>query len=384
MLKFNRVLVRLSAAGLGLSLVISGGAGAFADPTPQVDLAEIASASESTDAARDAVSTAVNATPAGEQEIKKLVEGTLDTDTGELSAETSETGKSRTSEATEDPEIAEMLEYLPAAMPDTVGISLPNPENRGALELSLSTSGASNTVDGVTQGDIAGGGEGIAHVSSSEGAQVIAVLDASSEAKYVDFNLSLPEGMKLDKLDDGSLDIVSAGGQSEGRISAPWATDSTGAALPTHYEVTAEGIRQYVDTSGAEGSVAVDPSAAWWAANAAKCAVGVAPFLALGAGALALKAPRLISKINSLVKGSKAVAKTVKALGGAKKAAVSLIKAAIIKVRNAIPAKFRKTVPAPKLDAKTRDLANGLYGAIGGALFSILGIDGCLALITRK
>lgn len=45
-----------------------------------------------------------------------------------------------------------------------------------------------------------------------------------------------------------------------GWIAAPWAMDSTGASLPTHYEINGSRLSQIVDTAGAVGAVFFDPS----------------------------------------------------------------------------------------------------------------------------
>lgn len=70
---------------------------------------------------------------------------------------------------------------------------------------------------------------------------------------------SFESGTKLLILDDGSVSI-SDGERFLGGIDAPWAVDSDGRSLPTHYEVSGATLTQIVDTTDATFPVVADPT----------------------------------------------------------------------------------------------------------------------------
>lgn len=96
---------------------------------------------------------------------------------------------------------------------------------------------------------------------STHDVSLIAVLDAGqgSEQAAVDFPDALPPGQRLEPAEDGSLIVVN-GRDVVGTVAAPWARDARGRSLPTRYEVRPDGgLRQLVDTRGAQFPVVADP-----------------------------------------------------------------------------------------------------------------------------
>jgi hypothetical protein len=99
---------------------------------------------------------------------------------------------------------------------------------------------------------------------------VIGRADAPVEYSYP---LSLPEGLRPVLNQDGGVDFVadpesdSAGSDAlraiQGRIEPPWARDSNGAAVETHYELSGSTLLQVVDhrVEGVAYPVTADP---WW------------------------------------------------------------------------------------------------------------------------
>lgn len=68
--------------------------------------------------------------------------------------------------------------------------------------------------------------------------------------------------MEADPL-GGVLVINNATGKFDGRISAPWAYDATGKALPTSFTISGDTITQHVDATGAVFPVVADPHYTW-------------------------------------------------------------------------------------------------------------------------
>lgn len=121
----------------------------------------------------------------------------------------------------------------------------------------------------------------------ADGVQVLTVLKEGERTAQFDFDL--PEGQKLSIL-GGGLMIVGSDGAIVGSVAAPWAIDSNGTALPTHYELVGERLIQHVNTEGAVFPVVADPRVGygwsiyirWGRGEVRKCA-SMAPVVFVGA-----------------------------------------------------------------------------------------------------
>lgn len=145
----------------------------------------------------------------------------------------------------------EWLAKVPSLASDGVGVRLPslNEGDRGALSLSVKDSATTNRIEGVARGDVRQGRSAYAHITDV-GAQVVGILNKPHAVNSMDFTLDLPAGFELKPAGDGSLDVVDAAGATQGKVTKPRALDSTGTRIPTRYEITDTGFRQYVDADG--------------------------------------------------------------------------------------------------------------------------------------
>lgn len=370
----RQTIIKALATALTASLCLAGGtvpAQADADTSALMNALENAPEAE-TFTARHMVADLMGNSNEIEKEAEALIPATLE----ELDPQphaTASPGKLDASTEAAAPRIDE----------SSASVSVPNPISGAPLSIAPARATNTRLVNSVAISRSDDGSKIISHATNDGGAQIIAVTDSPKPGYSTDFTVSAPAGYSLHQDHIGRIEVRNLQGEAEGIINEAWAIDSSGRKLASHFELNGNTVTQVLDEApSVSGPVALDPSFLWWAGTVASCAVGIAPFLAVGPAALALKAPRLISRISAMVKSSKVVAGIVQRLGGIKAAAVSLIKAAIIKVRNAIPASLKNKVPAPVLDARTRDLANGLYSKMGSTLFSALGVGGCWSLIT--
>ena len=84
------------------------------------------------------------------------------------------------------------------------------------------------------------------------------ISDASAPTSY-EYDLQLASDARLVLNADGSVDILSGAGAVLGTIAAPWASDASGAPVPTRYEVEGDSLTQVVDHKGAIYPVVADP-----------------------------------------------------------------------------------------------------------------------------
>lgn len=99
-------------------------------------------------------------------------------------------------------------------------------------------------------------------VSGTDSQSNVVVLRDASAATDVNFNISGFGGkLTVDKL--GGVVVSNADGSWDGRISAPWAYDAQGRALPISFTVNGNTITQHVDTRGAAFPVVADPHYTW-------------------------------------------------------------------------------------------------------------------------
>ena len=82
-------------------------------------------------------------------------------------------------------------------------------------------------------------------------------LDSPSRYRFV---FELPRKWRLRAETDGSVTILDKKGQRSGTIAPPWATDSAGHDVSTHYEVKGRALIQHVDHAEAVHPVVADPS----------------------------------------------------------------------------------------------------------------------------
>jgi len=116
--------------------------------------------------------------------------------------------------------------------------------------------------DGVVSagGVTVAGDEGSVARMTTNGAQVIAVLEKRSQARY---RLDVPPRARVESGPDGSLvvyEVTLEGAALLAMVEAPWAVDATGKVLPTSYDLRGRTLVQNIDTSGATYPVVADPT----------------------------------------------------------------------------------------------------------------------------
>lgn len=95
----------------------------------------------------------------------------------------------------------------------------------------------------------------------SDGSDVRLVAKLTEGQTSGVFEDVVPAGWTIDKAVDGAYDVRDADGRQTGsRILAPWAVDAVGRALPTHFEVQGQSLRQVVDTTDAAYPIVMDPT----------------------------------------------------------------------------------------------------------------------------
>lgn len=145
---------------------------------------------------------------------------------------------------------------------DRAGEVLVDPPGMPALGVGLE---GANGGTSILRGSVVSWGNGRSpHVvarSTADGAQLIAILEKSSDPERLTFRLKLNADSRAALRSDGSVIIRgsaptggdgSSRGRSESRyvIAKPWARDARGRSVPTHFEVGRSHITQVIEHSG--------------------------------------------------------------------------------------------------------------------------------------
>lgn len=132
-----------------------------------------------------------------------------------------------------------------------------------AVSISLPVTGAEAEVADGTAVSYSSDGVDVVTTAKETGAvQIATVLDGPDAPTAYDYVYDLPEGAALEADGAGGALIVDDYGIPLGHVAAPWAYDSTGAAIPTHYEILGSTLRQVVEhrTAGVSYPVVADPT----------------------------------------------------------------------------------------------------------------------------
>lgn len=91
--------------------------------------------------------------------------------------------------------------------------------------------------------------------------QIVTVLEGASAPEVYTYDLGLPVGATLVQTETGAIAVLSSDGSLIGGIAAPWAKDSNGAEVPTHYEVDGATVTQVIEHEDAQVAypVVADP-----------------------------------------------------------------------------------------------------------------------------
>ncbi|WP_411130256.1 hypothetical protein [Streptomyces sp. x-19] len=164
---------------------------------------------------------------------------------------------------------------------DAVSIALPGIKNVTGARAGKNTTvylGAAKATDLAVQ------------PTTDGGIRALAVLKDATAPREQRYDIGLPDGARLVKLDNGAVAAVAKNGTFLGGFAAPWAKDANGNPVPTSYRVDGNTLVQTVRIANTTAfPVVADPK---WLDDAAKgvttgmiggCAAGA---LAGGAGCL--------------------------------------------------------------------------------------------------
>ncbi|MGW2255897.1 hypothetical protein ACWCXH_38005 [Kitasatospora sp. NPDC001660] len=145
-------------------------------------------------------------------------------------------------------------------------------------------------------------------IADTDAVSHVFVLRTARAATDVAFTVSGFDGRLVTDPLGGVLLVDRATGKADGRISAPWAYDANGRALPTSYTVDGDTLTQHVDTRGAAFPVVADPHYTWgWLTGTVYFNRGETSHMASDAGftaAMFAFAPPPFNMIGALVAGN--------------------------------------------------------------------------------
>ncbi|GAB2463066.1 hypothetical protein [Xylanimonas ulmi] len=151
-------------------------------------------------------------------------------------------------------------------------------------------------------------------------------------------------------------------------IEPAWALDAHGEHVESHYEVTASGVVQVIDTDAHTAfPVTADPNWVWWTWTSAQCVANLATIV-FGAAKLA----NVAVKIGSLVKKSAALSRAVKRIGGG----AALMKSIYFAAKGFVEGRIGKYL------TRTQYLVlSGMASATLDLIGDALGVGSCVSLV---
>ncbi|MFF8659737.1 hypothetical protein [Streptomyces huasconensis] len=94
------------------------------------------------------------------------------------------------------------------------------------------------------------------------GIRALAVLKDATAPREQRYDIDLPDGSRLVKLNNGAVAALGADGAVVGGFDAPWAKDTNGRPVPTQYRIEGDTLIQTVETTPTTAfPVVADP---WW------------------------------------------------------------------------------------------------------------------------
>ncbi|RSO10727.1 hypothetical protein DMH18_11235 [Streptomyces sp. WAC 06783] len=151
---------------------------------------------------------------------------------------------------------------------DAVSIALPGTNNVTGTKAGKNTTvypGAAKATDLAVQ------------PTADGGIRALAVLKNATAPREQRYDISLPNGAHLMKLDNGAVAAIAKNGTFLGGFTTPWAKDATGKPVPTSYRIDGNTLVQTVQIADSTAfPVVADPK---WLDDAAK---GTAMGLATG------------------------------------------------------------------------------------------------------
>lgn len=143
---------------------------------------------------------------------------------------------------------------IPASAED--GISLTAGDF--SLDISLPHAADARHGESLADGIVAypsGNASANAVVPTNGGVQLLSIIKDQSASEYYSYNLTMPDGHRLDATADGGAQIVDAEGAIRVFFEPAWAEDAKGNSVPTHYQVQGNTLTQVVTHKGLEDVV---------------------------------------------------------------------------------------------------------------------------------
>lgn len=132
-----------------------------------------------------------------------------------------------------------------------------------AITVEAALPGSVALAEGGTAVFSAGEDYSVAPLPHADGSvQIVTVIESNEAPDRYDYQLSGPSVNTLQIVDNGMVFLLDAEGKFAGGVSAPWAFDANGVAVPTHFEVHGTTLTQVVDHKS--GSFAYPISADPW------------------------------------------------------------------------------------------------------------------------
>lgn len=150
------------------------------------------------------------------------------------------------------------------------GVLLTNAESSMSIGLPYSNqaSSASSTAPGVVAYDNKNGSTTVPVVENDGSLVVSTVIARASAPSTYTYTFGAAAGTTVVLAPNGGAAVVTASGAITAAIAPPWAKDSHGVALPTHYSVNGSTLTQVVDLTspGIAFPVVADPKVYfyWW------------------------------------------------------------------------------------------------------------------------
>lgn len=146
----------------------------------------------------------------------------------------------------------------------TTHIALPNASSAGdaqVLDSAVVTYPGEHSANTVVVGDL--------------GVQMLTTIANGGASTRYEYRLSLVQGQRLMLTELGPV-VLDERGEMQLAVAAPWAKDSNGRDVPTHYEVTGDTLTQVVEhRSDVNVAYPVTADPIWLAPRVVKCLIGI-------------------------------------------------------------------------------------------------------------
>lgn len=216
---------------------------------------------------------AVDAVAAVQQVAPEAVSGAIST--------------SSTSENAVDAKVNDSTVSVPTNPSDGVQVDAPGVSSDVTIGLPFANQ-ASEATDsqaaGVVVYDNGNGSSTIPVVHQDGSLQIATVIDNASAPKRYEYTL---EGKSIQLTSDGAAAVYDGEGQLTSVVEAPWAKDTNGNDVPTHFEVAGDTLTQVVDFDANTAFPVVADPKYWWGVQLVLTSAQVNKGLALHGGAVA-------------------------------------------------------------------------------------------------